>query len=339
MKRTKRNNKRLKGGSGSNKKSSTRKTQKEVTFPDEDTYRINIRPKDAHVIDVEKRPKVKIGKPNYNIDELKIGHRYNIIVDNSRDKNHSVKPKKYKPKKYNGTVEKVNIGNDPKKSSVHLKDVTLNDEFRTDKASIISNRIKSITKENYTFTDIAGIHPYVIDEINEHLGGRKSKKVIKRKRKKSLKKNKKKTKKRIKKKGGMPTMLMPPRDLSVEDYEKINEEITDQERDNVLHFYVYREYIKKKLKEFARNKNIILDYNSVETINNIEYLTQEQNKIIDQLVRDERKYKLGFNSYNDGERQNYIDNWRNHWMRLEGITIPIGGRKKMSYKSRKTNKK
>jgi hypothetical protein len=145
--------------------------------------------------DDEKRPKVKFGKPNYNINELEIGKRYDIIVDNSRHKNDSVKPNK---KKYNGTVEKLIIDNDPKKSSVILKDVTLNDKYRSDKASIMSNRIKGITKENYTFTDIDGIHPYIKNYINEHLGGRKSKKVIKRKRKKSLKKNKKKTKKRKK---------------------------------------------------------------------------------------------------------------------------------------------
>lgn len=272
--------------------------------------------------DDEKRPKVKIGKPNYNIDELKIGHRYNIIVDNSRDKNHSVKPKKYKPNKYNGTVEKVTIDNDPKKSSVHLKDVTLNDKFRSVKASIMSNRIKSITNENYTFRDIAGIHPHVIDEINKYLGGRKSKKVIKRKRKKSLKKNKKKTKKRIKKKGGMPempTMLMPLRDLTVEDYEKINEEITDEERRNVSH--VYSQYIVIKLKEFVRKKNINLDYNSVEHINIDDLQAQEYNKIIDQLVREERKYKLGFDYIrNESEKLGYIKNWRNHLMILEGIT-------------------
>ena len=97
---------------------------------------------------------------------------------------------------------------------VAIKDVTLNDKFPSVKASIMSNCIKSITNENNTFRDIAGIHPHVIDEINKYLdphvideinkhqGGRKSKKVIKRKRKKSLKKNKKKTKKRIKKKAG-----------------------------------------------------------------------------------------------------------------------------------------
>lgn len=54
MKRTKRNNKRLKGGSN---RSSTRKTQKkEVTFPDEDTCRINIRPKHTYAIDVGPDP-------------------------------------------------------------------------------------------------------------------------------------------------------------------------------------------------------------------------------------------------------------------------------------------
>jgi hypothetical protein len=149
--------------------------------------------------DDETRPEVKIGKPNYNINELEIGKRYDIIVDNSRNKNDSVKPKKY-----NGTVEKLFIDNDndPKKSSVLLKDVTLNDNFQSTKASIMSNGIKRITKENHTFIDIAGIDPPITDVINEYLGGRKSKKVIKRKRKKSLKKNKKKTKKRIKKKAG-----------------------------------------------------------------------------------------------------------------------------------------
>tara|TARA_Y100000389_G_C17422626_1_gene497628 strand:- start:652 stop:1566 length:915 start_codon:yes stop_codon:yes gene_type:complete len=286
--------------------------------------------------DDEKRPKVKIGKPNYNINELEIGKRYEINVDNSRHKNDSVKPKK----KYNGTVEKLIIDNDPKKTSVILKDVTTNDTFRSAKVSIMSNRIKSITKENHTFIDIDGMHQYLTDEINKYLGGRKSKKVIKRKRKKSLKKNKKKTKKRIKKKGGMPTMLMPPRDLTDEDYKKIKEEeISDEERENVLDFHVYRRYIEIKLKELVDNKNIILDDNSVETINNIDYLTQEQNKIIDQLVRDERKYKLGFNHYNDGVRQTYIDNWRNHHYLVTYGIRTRGGRKKMSYKSRKMNKK
>lgn len=147
----------------------------------------------------EKRPKVKIGKPNYNINQLKKGYRYNIIVDNSRDvKNNSVKFEK----KYNGMVEKVIIDNDPTKSSVHLKDVKVDGKYDMVKASITSNRIKSITNENHTFKDIDGIHSHVKDEINKFLGGRKSKKVIKRKRKKSLRKNKKKTKKRIKKKAG-----------------------------------------------------------------------------------------------------------------------------------------
>lgn len=45
---------------------------------------------------------------------------------------------------------------------------------------------------------------------------------------------------------------MPPRDLSDEDCEKINEEITDEERRNVSH--VYNQYIVIKLKEFARKK-------------------------------------------------------------------------------------
>ena len=53
MKRTKRNNKCLKGGSGSNKKSSTRKRTEKVTFLDEDTYRINILPKHTYAIDVK----------------------------------------------------------------------------------------------------------------------------------------------------------------------------------------------------------------------------------------------------------------------------------------------
>jgi len=136
----------------------------------------------------------------------------------------------------------------------------------------------------------------------------------------------------------MPTMLMPPRDLSDEDCEKINEEITDEERRNVSH--VYNQYIVIKLKEFARKKNINLDYNSVEHINIDDLLAQEYNKIIDQLVREERKYKLGFDYIeNESAKLRYIENWRNHWMELEGIIIPIGGRKKMSYKSRKTNKK
>lgn len=132
---------------------------------------------------------------------------------------------------------------------------------------------------------------------------------------------------------------MPLRDLTDEDYKKIKEEITDEERRNVLQFYVYREYIKKKLEEFVDKKKINPDYNSVEYINIDDLLAQEENKIIDQLVKEERKYKLGFDYFDDGVRQNYINNWRNNWMRLEGIRIPIGGRKKMSYKSRKTNKK
>ncbi len=56
MKRTKRNNTRLKGGSGSNKKSSTRKRTEKVTFLDEDTYRINILPKHTYAIDVKPDP-------------------------------------------------------------------------------------------------------------------------------------------------------------------------------------------------------------------------------------------------------------------------------------------
>jgi hypothetical protein len=54
MKRTKRNNKRLKGGSGSNNKSSTRKTQKkEVKFTDEDTCKIDILPEYTYAINVK----------------------------------------------------------------------------------------------------------------------------------------------------------------------------------------------------------------------------------------------------------------------------------------------
>ena len=56
MKRTKRNNRRLKGGSGSNKKSSTRKRTNKVTFPDEDTYKIDILSPDTHIIRVKPDP-------------------------------------------------------------------------------------------------------------------------------------------------------------------------------------------------------------------------------------------------------------------------------------------
>lgn len=71
MKRTKRNNRRLKGGSGSNKKSSTRKGTNKVTFPDEDTYRINIRPEDTYAIDVEPDP-TKSGPSILKVKESKL---------------------------------------------------------------------------------------------------------------------------------------------------------------------------------------------------------------------------------------------------------------------------
>jgi hypothetical protein len=137
-------------------------------------------------------------------------------------------------------------------------------------------------------------------------------------------------------------MLMPPRDLTYEEYEKLDKDITQEEIDELYSIEVYQKYIENKIKELIRKKNINinLDDMSVDGINDIEYLTEEQNKIIKKLVREERKYKLGFDYIeNETQRREYIKNWRNHWMELEGITIPIGGRKKMSYKSRKTNKK
>ena len=71
MKRTKRNNRRLKGGSGSNKKSSTRKRIEKVTFLDEDTYRINIRPKHTYAIDVGPDP-TKSGPSILKVKESKL---------------------------------------------------------------------------------------------------------------------------------------------------------------------------------------------------------------------------------------------------------------------------
>lgn len=128
------------------------------------------------------KPEVKIdlsSKPNYDFNELEIGRRYIFTVDK---------------RQYKGKVTNLFIRENPQNSGVVLEDVTKNGEPQEGKHTLTSGIIEKITGENYTIDDIANMHPDITRNIRDFLGGRKSKKVIKRKKKKSLKKNKKKRK-------------------------------------------------------------------------------------------------------------------------------------------------
>ena len=147
------------------------------------------------------KPKVKMNlseKPNYTIDELEIGRRYNFTI-NKPDKNiKSIEDKQaaeeyevraHRPELYNGKVSAV-YKDDQLNPTVVIEDVIKNGQRHGGEHAITAELIEKITGENYTIGDIDNVHPDITANINSCIGGRKSKKVIKRKRK-SLKKTRK----------------------------------------------------------------------------------------------------------------------------------------------------
>jgi len=143
------------------------------------------------------KPKVKMDlskKPNYNIDELEIGRRYNFIMKQpdippSQRGIEEYEVRAPRPELYNGKVRAV-YKNDPLNPTVVLEDVIKNGQRHGGLHALTARIIEKITGENYTIDDIENVHPDITALINSHLGGRKSKKVTKRKRK-SLKKTRK----------------------------------------------------------------------------------------------------------------------------------------------------
>tara|TARA_B100000900_G_scaffold332682_1_gene293597 strand:- start:1111 stop:1650 length:540 start_codon:yes stop_codon:yes gene_type:complete len=144
------------------------------------------------------KPKVKMNlseKPNYNIDELEIGRRYNFTMKQSDRPQSQRGFEEYEvlaPRRelYKGKVLDLFIGENPQESTVVLGDVTKDGQRHGGRHAITAELIERITGENYNIGDIAMMHPNITREINSYLGGRKSKKVTKRKRK-SLRKTRK----------------------------------------------------------------------------------------------------------------------------------------------------
>jgi hypothetical protein len=134
------------------------------------------------------KPKVKIdlsSKPYYNIDELKIGRRYNFTINRPQSQRGNEKYEVLAPRRelYNGKVTNLFKRDNPQDSGVQLEDVIKNGQRHAGKHTVTSGIIEKITGENYTIDDIANMHPHITTEINSFIGGRKSKKTKKSKKK------------------------------------------------------------------------------------------------------------------------------------------------------------
>uniref|UniRef100_A0A6C0BSG5 Uncharacterized protein n=1 Tax=viral metagenome TaxID=1070528 RepID=A0A6C0BSG5_9ZZZZ len=137
-------------------------------------------------------------------------------------------------------------------------------------------------------------------------------------------------KKTRKKKGGYT--YYPRRELTEDDYHKINQKIEDHEIENIM--VLYQRFLSEKHKFLA---NQLKKYEtSVEWSKVNEIMNTEWNKEIERLVRRERSYKLIFDGIQDEEeRKKAIKSERGNWIPF-GLS---GGRKKASYKSKKGKKK
>lgn len=142
-----------------------------------------------------------------------------------------------------------------------------------------------------------------------------------------------KSKKTRKKNGGNTYYL--PRELTEKDYNKINQKIENHEIEEIM--ALYHTFLSDKRDRLYNISNKQQQTSDSVVLNDSEdQIHKEWHNEIERLVRREREYKLRFDGItNEEERKNAINSVRNNWTSL-GLS---GGRKKMSYKSKKSKKK